>query len=66
MSELKEKVRAYMKAHRMVTAGDTVLVGFSGGYLLLTARLPGGVDESRIDAYIETTLSRFKELGGGA
>ena len=31
MSELKEKVRAYMKAHRMVTAGDTVLVGFSGG-----------------------------------
>ena len=24
------------------------LVGFSGGYLLLTARLPGGVDESRI------------------
>ncbi|MFD5869414.1 alpha/beta hydrolase family protein [Corynebacterium sp. NPDC060344] len=37
-------------ARRMSGPADTTvrLVGFAGGYLLLTARVPGGSDESRI------------------
>ncbi|MDO5513227.1 S9 family peptidase [Corynebacterium sp.] len=37
-------------ARRMSDSSDLTvkLVGFAGGYLLLTARVPGGIDESRI------------------
>lgn len=52
---------AVVAKHESVAKG----VAYQEGHLR-AALAATGVDESRIDAYIETTLSRFKELGGGA